>query len=106
MGRCATKPVSSSSSASGRAARRKGPVAGCHTSPVFRHRPVLILNALGALWLAFGVISVEFGWPGRWAKGFPLIGDWLGEGIAALWVVAANVLLGLVLFVRWEAHRG
>jgi hypothetical protein len=66
---------------------------------VFR-RPFFILNGIGALWLAFGFLSLQFGWPGRWAKGFPLIGDWLGEGIAALWVVAANVVLAVVLVTR------
>jgi hypothetical protein len=72
---------------------------------VFR-RPFIILNSIGAVWLAFGVISAQFGWPGRWAKGFPLIGTWFGMVIAAMWVVGANVLLGLVLLVRWEAGRG
>ena len=69
-------------------------------------RPFLVLNSIGALWLAFGAISVEFHWPGRVAGPFPFIGSWLGMVIAAIWIAAANAILGLVLLVRAEVRRG
>jgi hypothetical protein len=62
-------------------------------------RLFLILNSIGALWLAFGAIYVQFHWPRIRAFPFPLIGDWLGEAIAAIWVAGANLVLGLVLLV-------
>ena len=72
-----------------------------HTRSVSK-RPFLVLNGIGALWLAFGVISVQFYWPGQWAEPFPFIGTWFGMVIAVIWIVVANAVLGLVLIVRWS----
>jgi len=73
---------------------------------VLRHRPFLILNSLGVLWLGLGTISVRFRW--NWAGDTSLVGTWLGLLIAAMWVAAANVALGMALLHRryMRGHLG
>ena len=73
---------------------------------MLRHRPFLILNSLCVLWLGLGTISVRFRW--NWAGDTSLVGTWLGLLIAAMWVAAANVALGMALLHRryMRGHLG